>query len=182
VLMAATTAAITVMAHIIQPVVVGYGMPVWAVGLFVAVQLIVAALGGWVSDVVGRIVPLRHIFWSAPAASALALIAGAYEVIWLFPVFILPGVGWNLLWPHFAEFVSLRAPDQQRATVISLANFGAGIAMVVALPAVGYAIDRLGLLPAMLATSIALCATSALAYASWWRAGDHEAEPVAAAT
>ena len=178
VLMAVTTVAITVMAHIIQPVVVGYGMPVWAVGIFVAAQLLVAALGGWVSDLVGPAVPLRHLFWSAPAGSALALIAGASEVIWLFPVFVLPGIGWNVLWPHFAEFVSLRAPDQQRTTVISLANFGAGLAMVAALPVVGYGIDRLGLGFAVLATSAGLCAITAMAYLAWWRAGDHEAEPL----
>ena len=182
VLMAVTTAAITVMAHIIQPVVVGYGMPVWVVGIFVAVQLLVAALGGWVSDVIGRAVPLRHLFWGAPADSALALVAGTSEVIWLFPVFILPGVGWNVLWPHFAEFVSLRAPDQQRATVISLANFGVGVATVVTLPVVGYGIDRLGLQPVILATSVVLCATAALAYAAWWRAGDHLVAPLAPAS
>jgi MFS family permease len=176
-LMAVTTIAIMTMAQAMQPIVVGYGMPVWAVGIFVAVQMIVAALGSWVADGAGRLVPLRHLLWAAPAGSALALIAGASEVIWLFPLFILPGIGWNVLWPHFAEFVARRAPDQQRATVISIANLAASIAVVIASPLTGLAVDRLGLAPALIGVALTLTAVTALAYLAWWRAGDHQAEP-----
>lgn len=176
-LMAVTTIAIMTMAQAMQPIVVGYGMPVWAVGVFVAVQMIVAAAGSWVADAVGRLVPLRHLLWSAPAGSALSLAAGASEVIWLFPLFILPGIGWNVLWPHFAEFVARRAPDQQRATVISIANLAASLAVVAVSPLTGLAVDRLGLTPALLVVAGALTAVTALAYLVWWRAGDHEVGP-----
>jgi len=63
--------------------------------------------------------------------------------------------------------------------VISIANFVAGVAMVVASPAAGYAIDRLGLVTALIATAGVLLGLSLLAYAAWWGAGDHEAEPFA---
>lgn len=180
-LMAVTTIAIMTMAQVMQPIVLGYGVPVWAIGFFVAVQMIVAAAGSWVADLVGRVLPLRHLLWIAPAASAAALLAGASEVIWLFPLFILPGIGWNVLWPHFAEFVARRAPDQQRATVISIANLAASIAVVIASPATGYAIDRLGLATALIGTVVALLAMTGVAYAVWWTAGDHEADPIARA-
>ena len=121
--------------------------------------------------------PLRHVFWGAPLVSALALASGAAPVIWLFPVFILPGIGWNVLWPHFADFVSRRAPDQQRATVISMANFVAGGATVIIAPLTGLAVDRLGMAPALIATSALLTLVVLLAYLVWWRAGDHVADP-----
>ncbi len=176
-LMAVTTIAIMTMAQVMQPIVVGYGMPVWAVGVFVAVQMIVSAAGSWAADLVGRVVPLRHLLWIAPAGSTASLLAGATEVVWLFPLFILPGIGWNVLWPHFAEFVSRRAPDQQRATVISITNMAASAAVVVISPATGLAIDRLGLVPALGATVGALLLVTAAAYGAWWRAGDHEPAP-----
>ena len=178
-LMAVTTVSIVTMAQIIQPIVFGYGVPVWAIGFFVAAQMATSAIGSWVAEAVGRVIPLRHLFWAAPVASALALIAGASGTWWLFPVFILPSAGWNVLWPHFADYVARRAPDRQRATVISIANLVSGVAIVISAPLTGLAIDRIGLAPALSGTAALLLAAALLSYRAWWRAGDHAAQPIA---
>ncbi len=62
VLMAVTTLAISIMAITQQLVIVRHGMPVWTVGLFVAVQMAVGAVGSAFADRLGRRLTLRRTF------------------------------------------------------------------------------------------------------------------------
>ena len=176
-LMATTTATIVLMAHVMQPIVLWYGVPLWALGGFVAAQMAAATLGSWAAHPVGAAVPLRHLLWAMPVMSTLSLIAGVgHEGAW-FAVFILPSIGWNVLSPHFMDYVARRAPDAERATVISVTSVIGHVTTIVTSLVAGRVIDTAGLDTALVGAAIALTAASALAYAAWWRAGDLDAAP-----
>ncbi|MQA00278.1 MAG: MFS transporter [Dehalococcoidia bacterium] len=180
-LVAFATVAVATMAVAQQPVVLDYGVPLWTLGLFVGAQMALAAVGSWVAAPLGRVLGLRHVLWSMPLVSALALLAGASGVPWLFPLFILPAFGWNVLYVHVTDYVSRRAPERVRATAVSVGSMVASVTSVVAGLGLAWLADRAGLGAALTAAAFVLCVLTAFAYLVWWRAGDHRTEPPAGA-
>src|SRR5690606_22849738 len=120
---------------------------------------------------------LRHVLWSMPLMSGLALTAGASGVPWLFPLFILPAFGWSVLYVHATDFIARRAPERIRATAVSVGSMVASVTSVAAGLALALLADRAGLGVALTAAALVLAALTALAYLAWWRAGDRTTEP-----
>lgn len=182
-LMALVTAAIQTMGISQQPVFLSYGVPVWSLGLFVGGQLGFSALSAAVADRLGRRIGLVLIFLSMPLVSALALLGGVGGLFWLYPVFILPSLGWNVLWPYVSDYIARRVEDNIRATALSVASVLTHLTSFAVLPLFGLAIDRRGLDTGLVIASVGLTITSLTVFAIWWRAGDHaaaaaEAHPV----
>lgn len=182
-LMALTTATIHTMGITQQPVALSYGVPVWSLGLFVASQLAFSALSAAIADRLGRRIGLIAIFLTMPLISALALLGGATGLIWLYPIFILPSLGWNVLWPYVSDYIARRVEDNVRATALSVASVLVHLTSVALLPLCGFAIDRRGLDTGLVMAATGLAVAALAVFAVWWRAGDHasaaaEAYPV----
>lgn len=183
-LMAFVTATIQTMGVAQQPVALTYGVPVWALGFFVGAQLGFSALSAAIADRLGRHIGLVLVFFSMPLVSALSLLAGVGGIIWLYPVFILPSLGWNVLWPYVTDYIARRVEDNIRATALSVASVIDHLISFAVLPLFGFAIDRRGLSAGLATASIALTLAALAVFLIWWRAGDHasaaaEAYPVA---
>jgi hypothetical protein len=177
-LMTLTTQSIALVAVLQQQFLLNAGIPVWAVGLFVAVQMLLGAGASWISEPVGRRLTLRRVFWWMPVLSGVALLAATPGSIWLYPLFIFPAFGWNIMYPHFSDYVSRRVTDSLRATLISVTNFIEAVTALVLVPLVGLAVDRLGFAEATLIASVVITVASGGFYAVWLRAGDIERLPV----
>ena len=143
------------------------GVPLWGIGLGVAAQMAVGAVGSWLAAPVGRHLGVRRMFWLMPVASSLALFAAVPGTAWLFPVFILPSLGWNLMYPHFTVYLARRAPEAIRASVISVSNLVTGVTSVVVVPVVALGMDRLGFRPTLILLALGLTAAGIVAYLAW---------------
>ncbi|TAK75520.1 MAG: MFS transporter, partial [Dehalococcoidia bacterium] len=176
-LMALTTAAIHTMGITQQPVALSYGVPVWSLGLFVGAQLAFSALSAAAADRIGRRMGLATIFLAMPLVSALALFGGIGDSVWLYVVFVLPSLGWNVLWPYVSDYVARRVEDQVRATALSVASVLMHLTSVAVLPLVGLAIDRRGLDSGLGIAAAGLAFTSLAVFAVWWRADDRTSTP-----
>lgn len=179
VLMAITTWSIALVSITQQIVIVRAGLPVWSVGLFVAGQMAMAALGSALAHRFGNALSVRRTFLWMPLLSTLALLAAVPQSIWLYPVFIFPAFGWNVMWPHFAEYLSHRAPDSLRATTISVASVIASAGAILVAPVLALGVDRLGLAEAITGASLVYALGVLAAYTAWSRAGDTAARPPA---
>ena len=169
--------SIMTMAITLQPLVLSYGVPLWTLGLFAGAQMAMGALGAWSAGMAGRRLGLRRMFSSMLALSALALLGGASGVIWLFPVFILPSIAWNVLNPHVTDYLARRAPDTERATVLSMMNFAAGLANVIVALVLASIIDGLGLRTTLAVAALAFAVAGLVVYLLWVTSGDTDIEP-----
>ena len=105
---------IELMATTLQPVIVGYGVPLWTLGLFISAQLALSSAGAWSASSIGRLLGLRRTLWTMGVVSTVALFGGASGLIWLFPLFVMPSVSWNVLHIHVTDFLSRRSPASGR--------------------------------------------------------------------
>jgi len=170
VLMSVTTLAISSMGVLQQFFLREAGVPLWGIGTGVAAQMGLGAIGSWLADPVGRRIGLRRVFWVMPIGSAIALVAAAPGTAWLFPVFILPTLGWNLMYPHFTVYLARRAPEALRASVISVSNVISGVAALIVVPVVALGMDHLGFRPTLLLLAAGLTTAATVAYVAWSRA------------
>lgn len=169
--------AIWAMSVTIQPVVEAYGLPLWTLGVFIGIQMLSGSGAAWFSGPAGRRLGLRRTLLTMPLLGAIALLGGAQGSIWLFPIFILPAVGWNVLQPHVTDYLSRRSPDRERATVLSMMNFAASIGAIIASVAFGLVVDRAGIGATLTVIAAVLTLLSLLVYALWSTAGDTTIEP-----
>ena len=170
----------TVMAITVQPVVLGYGVPLWTLGLFISAQLALASAGAWSASSIGHLVGLRRTLATMGMGAAAALFGGASGLIWLFPLFILPSVAWNVMHVHVTDFLSRRARAGERATVLSI---NALTLRVVAIPVallLAAVLDRYGLGIGLGGAGAALLVAVIGTYLAWARSGDIEIEPAIA--
>lgn len=183
VLMGLATVAVHTMGITMQPVALSYGVPVWSLGVFVGAQLGFSALCAALADRIGRRIGLAAIFLTMPLVSAFALLGGAGGLIWLYPIFILPSLGWNVLWPYVADYIARRVEDNIRATALSVASVVVHLMTIAVLPFFGLAIDRQGLDTGLTVAALSIALAALAVFAVWWRAGDHasaaaEAHPI----
>jgi len=169
ILMSVTTLAISSMGVLQQFFLREAGVPLWGIGIGVAAQMGVGAVASWLAAPVGRRIGLRRVFWIMPIGSALALVAAAPGTAWLFPIFILPTAGWNLMYPHFTVYLARRAPEALRASVISVASIISGIAALIVVPVVALGMDHLGFRPTLLLLAAGLTIAATVAYLAWAR-------------
>ena len=176
-LMSATTVSIAAIAVLQQHFLRETGVPVWGIGFFVAAQMGLAAIGSWVAAPLGRRLGVRRVFWMMPLGSALALLAGASGSVYLYPALIFPAFGWNVMFPHFIDYLARRVMDSLRATVISVANVAGSVASIALIPLLGLGVDRLGFAPSIATLAIGLTIAVLGLYQAWWRV-DASARPV----
>ncbi len=181
-LLALGQVGIVTMGVSMQPVVAGYGVPLWTLGLFVAAPLALSTVGSLLAAPMKRWLGLPATFLLMPLLGALALLAGASGVPWLYPLFILPSITFNVLYVHVIDFITRRAPDELRATTISIGAVMASLANIASTVAVGALVDGIGLGGALAAAGIVFAALSAGAFALWLGAGDVATEPAPSAT
>jgi MFS family permease len=168
---------IFVMAILLQPIVVDYGVPLWTLGLFSGVQMAVSSAGAWSASAVGRRLGLRRMMQTMAMLAALSLFGGASGVIWLFPLFVLPSLAFSVIHPHFADYISRRSPARERATTLSLGTFTERLAMIPATLLLAVAVDRWGMHTALALAGGVLFVLVVVAYLEWVRSGDTEVEP-----
>ncbi|MCK9486234.1 MAG: MFS transporter [Dehalococcoidia bacterium] len=171
-LMTVTTLAIALMGVLQQRYLLDAGVPVWGIGLFVAGQMGLAAVGSWMAEPVGRWLPLRHIFWAMPALSAVSLVAAVSGNVWLYPLFIFPSFGWNVMFPHVTDYLARRVTDSLRSTLMSASNMISAVCNIGFVSATGLAIDRTGMTGTLIVVAAGLLAAVAFLYLAWLRAGD----------
>ena len=169
--------SIILMATLQQPVLLRHGAPIWALGVFIAAQMLVGAAGSWIAGPVGERLGLRTVFLLVPLASALALLAGASHHAWTYALFIFPAAGFHLVFPHSSGFLARRVTERERATIISLASMVSGAASIVVSPLLGLLVDRRGLDTAFVVAAFSFAALSLLAYLAWTTSGDTSRDP-----
>ena len=147
-------------------------MPLWTLGLFVAAQLGLSTVGSLAATTVKRALGLPATMLLMPLLGALSLLAGASGVPWLFPLFIVPSITFNVLYVQVVDFVTRRAPEQQRATTISIGSMVASLANVGSTVAVGALVDAIGLGGALAAAGLTGGALSVAVFLLWWGGGD----------
>ncbi len=174
ILMTATTTAIASMGVFQQPFLRDAGVPLWGIGVGVSLQMGLGAVGSWLSHRSGRWIGIARIFWLMPVGSAIALLAAVPGTAWLFPLFIFPSLGWNVMYPHFAEYLARRTPEAVRASVISVSNLVSGGVSVAVVPFVALGVDHLGFRPTISLLAAVLAAVVGIAYLAWLRAGGAE--------
>ncbi|MBM3140061.1 MAG: MFS transporter [Chloroflexi bacterium] len=177
VLMALGMVGIVAMSVTMQLVIVGYGAPLWALGPLVGAQMGLSAVGSLLAAPAKRRLGLRGSFLLMSVGGALSLLAGASGVPWLFPVFILPSVTFNVIHVQVTNYLAQRVPEERRATTISIGSMMASTANVAGALSIGASADPLGLRATLTAAGLVLAGASAVAFALWLRAGDHESEP-----
>ena len=160
-----------------QPILVGEGVPVWALGWVAAGMMLVAAAGGWSSWRVRQRFGLSRSLAVLPALAALGLLGGASGVLWLFPVFTFAMFAREALHPLVVEYLSRRVPDGERATTLSVHQLAAWFATIGITLGLGLFVDRVGLGGSLAAASAALLAIVLVGYALWRAAGDREPYP-----
>ena len=165
-----------------QPLLVGQGAPVSALGWAAAAMMLVAAAGGWTADACRRRLGVGGSLLALPALGALALAAGGSGALWLFPLLALAPFAQNALHPVAAAYVSRRVPDAERATALSFEQFAAQIGAIAVMLSLGALVDRTGLEAALAGAGAALLAIAAIACLLWRRAGDRELAPAADAS
>lgn len=176
---AVSTVTIALMAVLQQPLLINFGFPIWSLGLFVAVQLLVGAAGAWVAGAVGLRLGLHRVFLIVPIVSALSLLAGVSNWPWMYAFFMLPGAGYHLVFTNASGFLSRRVGEGERATVISTASMVSSSATVVVTPVIGVLVDGSSLDTGLIAASIGLATVALLAYIAWSTGGDTTREPAA---
>ncbi|MEZ4504056.1 MAG: MFS transporter [Dehalococcoidia bacterium] len=157
-----------------QPIVIDAGAPVWSLGGFATAILLVSGLGGWSSGTLLGRYGLNRTLRVLVAFTGLALFSGAFEVLWLFPLFILPAFVFEAVHPLVADYLARRVPDGERATMLSINELAAQIGGIVVTVALGIAVDRLGTGISLAALGVAMLLFGLGAYALWRREGDLE--------
>jgi len=176
-----TQQAIVLMAIVQQPVLLQFGFPIWSLGLFVAVQMLVGAAGSWTAGALGQRIGLRTLFLVVPLISALSLLAGISDWPWMYAFFMLPGAGFHLVFPHASGFLARRVSEGERATVISMASMVASTATLVVAPVIGLLVDRSSLDTGLIAAALSLAALGLFAYLVWVTSDDTNRDPRGAA-
>ena len=160
-----------------QPILVGEGVPVWALGWIASAMMLAAAAGGWSSWTVRRRLGLDRALALLPALAALALLGGASRMLWLFPLFALGLFAREALHPLVVEYLSRRVPDGERATALSVHQLAAWCATIVLTLGLGLAVDRAGLGFSLGSGALLLAAAVAGCWLLWRSAGDRRPEP-----
>ncbi len=160
-----------------QPILVGEGVPVWALGWVAAGMMLVAAAGGWSSWRVRQRFGLSRSLAVLPAMAALGVLGGASGMLWLFPVFTCAMFAREALHPLVVEYLSRRVPDGERATTLSVHQLAAWTATIAMSLGLGLVVDRVGLGTALAAASAVLVVIVLVAYVLWRSAGDRQSYP-----
>ena len=162
---------------VFQPIATELGAPLWSLGAIAATMTISSAFGGWMAAATERRFGLPRTLAAAGLGAMVALLAGAAGTRALFPLILLSPLAWNVLHPLVADYLARRAPDRERATVLSLNSMASQLATVIAMPAVALLVDERGTGSALLAAAAALSLVLAAGYMLWRAGGELRLAP-----
>lgn len=151
-------AVITTTGYYTQLYFRGLGFSLAAVGLIFACTIVPDALCAAASPRIQRWLPARWVLGIFLGAMALGLLAMSTEI----PAFGLVGflvllhAGDSVLYPSLSRYLNERAPEAQRATVLSLDATLFSAMMIVLFPAFGLGLTRVSFGTAYLGTFVAL--------------------------
>ncbi|MYB41472.1 MAG: MFS transporter [Chloroflexi bacterium] len=160
-----------------QPVLIGYEVPVGAFGWVAAAMMLIAATGGWSADWFSRRLGMSGVLLLLPVVGAIALLGGSGGLLWFVPLFALAPFAQNALHPISAVYISRRVPDSERATALSLQQFGAQFATIFVMLSLSALVSRIALGHALAGPSALLLAVAVVCWLLWRRAGDRELAP-----
>ena len=160
-----------------QPVLIGYEVPVVAFGWVAAGMMLIAAVGGWSADWFSRRLGMSGALLLLPVVGAIALLGGSGGVLWFVPLFALAPFAQNALHPISTVYISRRVPDSERATALSLQQFGAQFATIFVMLSLSALVSRVALGHALGGTSALLLAVAVVCWLLWRRTGDRELAP-----
>ncbi len=163
----------------LQPTVLSYGVPLWTLGLFSAVTMLAHAAGGWSTGPLARRTTLARLLLGGAVVAAAAPLAGASGIMALFPLFVMPQFAWAVVQPHVSDYLARRAPDAERATMLSINQLTAQFGTIAVTLTLGYAVDRWGTGSSLSVASAVLLGLVLAVFLVWRRAGDTRMEPTA---
>ncbi|MGH2515852.1 MAG: MFS transporter [Ktedonobacterales bacterium] len=157
-------AVITTTGYYTQLYFRGLGFSLAAIGLIFACTILPDALCAAAAPRIQRLLPARWvlgIFLGAMAAGLLAM-STTIPVLGLIGFLVLLHVGDSVLYPSLNRYLNERAPEEQRATVLSLDATLFSAMMIVLFPAFGLGLTHVTFGAAYFGTFVALlagCAT-----------------------
>ena len=160
-----------------QPVLIGYEVPVVAFGWVAAGMMLIAATGGWSADWFSRRLGMSGALLLLPVIGAISLLGGSGGVLWFVPLFALAPFAQNALHPISTVYISRRVPDSERATALSLQQFGAQFATIFLMLSLSALVSRVALGHALAGASALLLAVAIVCWLLWRRTGDRELAP-----
>ncbi len=160
-----------------QPVLIGHEVPVVAFGWVAAGMMLVAATGGWSADWFSRRLGMSGALLLLPVIGAISLLGGSGGVLWFVPLFALAPFSQNVLHPISTVYISRRVPDSERATALSLQQFGAQFATIFLMLSLSALVSRVALGHALAGASALLLAVAIVCWLLWRRTGDRELAP-----
>lgn len=141
----------------------GLGFTLTAIGLIFACTIVPDALCAAAAPRIQRLLPARWVVGLFLGAMALGLLAmsTALPALGLIGFLVLLHVGDSVLYPSLSRYLNERAPEAQRATVLSLDATLFSAMMIVLFPTFGLGLTHVSFSTAYFGTFLALVASCA---------------------
>ena len=123
----------------------GMGVPIYFIGIILAVDSVFAALGARFASVLARF-PTKDVLVLIPL-----MIFGSYamlsslDAVFAIPFLFLATIFVVAYWPILSDLINSRVPTQNRATVLSFKSQLTGASVMIVFPLVGYFAERTSL-------------------------------------
>jgi MFS family permease len=153
-------AVITTTGYYTQLYFQGLGFTLTAIGLIFACTIVPDALCAAAAPRIQRLLPARWVLGIFLGAMALGLLVMSTTIpaLGLLGFLVLLHVGDSVLYPSLNRYLNERAPEEQRATVLSLDATLFSAMMIVLFPAFGLGLTHVSFATAYFGTFVALAA------------------------
>lgn len=153
-----------------QPFMDAHGVPVWAFGFVLAPLSLCAVAGALASHrIATRLGTEGAVLLGAAGIATGALFLGLVDAVAAVVLFALLRFSVNVMAPLLSAAINREAPDDIRATVMSIGAMGTGVAGGVAKPSMGKLASTQGLPGAFLAAGLAITALGGPVVVAWVR-------------
>jgi MFS family permease len=128
----------------------GMGVPIYFIGIILAVDSVFAAFGAKFASVLSRF-PTKDVLVVIPLMifSAYVMLS-SLDAVFAIPFLFLATIFVVAYWPILSELINSRIPSDNRATVLSFKSQLSGAAIMVVFPVVGFFAERSSLSTAFL--------------------------------
>lgn len=161
---------------IAQPWLMEAGLPLWAFGILWAMFMVIVGISASNAHRVETHFDTKYIIAALGAGVVIAYLAGAlWTVLWVIPIFTIFHITRGISNPIFTNTLNIHTSSAERATVLSIRQFGTRLSFVCVGPVVGYIADGWGLQAAMIFCAILFAAALAVSITMWTREGGGQA-------